>query len=370
VLLIKTVISWLLVLPCFAAAPSSGELDDLFAFRGIVLQQDDNNGGNPYVSEDASIYEGLFLYRSSLGAEDALQGKFTGDVVSAASYDDAREKAETVSGATGYNPGRFNIDIAWLHQSLDWGFSIGTSYGQEYAYRSQGYNLSGNLDLAEGATQLSASLQVFNDQVRVIRFDGSKEHDQVRNTDTLNLGWTQSLTPTRVLNLGWSNSQQRGMLATSFNAVKVDDHFEFEQLPEHRIRNAGSIRYKQANGEDSWQLGFSRYQDSWDVKGNTLELRYYAHFNRGQLVLEPVYRYYQQQQSRYFAWQFDGLPPFRSSDSDLGDFDGHTLGLNVSWLGSAPWLQRQAWYDMGFQVYDRSDNIRFYWLTVGWRYPQ
>ena len=76
-----------------AAVPTNAQLDDIFAFRGVVYQQDDyrsgDRGGNPHLKEDAAIYEGIWLYRKRLNETNAIQGKITGDTVSAASYEDA-----------------------------------------------------------------------------------------------------------------------------------------------------------------------------------------------------------------------------------------------------------------------------------------
>ncbi|TPD48993.1 MAG: hypothetical protein C9355_15915, partial [Thalassolituus maritimus] len=125
-----------------AAAPTADELDSIFAARGIVYQQEDDggSGGNPTIEEDATIYEGILLFQQRLNENNAASFKAVGDLVTAASYDDARDKAETVSGATGYNPGRFNLEGRWKYRSDSrTGFTLHTSYGQEYAYRSTGY---------------------------------------------------------------------------------------------------------------------------------------------------------------------------------------------------------------------------------------
>ena len=102
-----------------AAAPTTDELDSIFAARGIVYQQEDDGGpgGNPTIEEDATIYEGILLFQQRLNENNAASFKAVGDLVTAASYDDARDKAETVSGATGYNPGRFNLEGRWKYRS-------------------------------------------------------------------------------------------------------------------------------------------------------------------------------------------------------------------------------------------------------------
>ncbi len=357
-----------------AATPTSHELDDVFAVRGIVYQQDDyrsgDRGGNPHIKEDVSIYEGIFLYRQRINERNAIQGKITGDVVSAASYDDARDNAETVSGATGNNPGRYALELGWIQQHDDWGWSASLNESREFAYLSNSLSLGWNASFAEQATQLSAGLQVFDDWVRVIRYDGRKDKDDIRRTVTLNLGWTQSLTPISLMQVGWSHTHQEGFLSTSFNAVRVGDDFDVERLPDRRRRNALSLRYKQAINTDSFQLGYSYYQDNWDIIGHTLEGRYVINLQKGNVRLEPLYRFYRQEATDYFVHQLDAPRRYQTTDADLGGFDGQSLGLTASVAGATPFLSQDSWYDLGMQYYDRSDDIRFYWLTLGWRYPR
>ena len=353
-----------------AAAPTADELDSIFAARGIVYQQEDDggSGGNPTIEEDATIYEGILLFQQRLNENNAASFKAVGDLVTAASYDDARDKAETVSGATGYNPGRFNLEGRWKYRSNSrTGFTLHTSYGQEYAYRSTGYGFGISQSLNEESTQLSADFQFYDDTVRMIRYDGSKETDEPRDTATGAFSLTQTLSPVSLMNLSWVYSRQRGMLATSFNSVLFDNGERgFEVLPDERVRNTVSVRYKHAIGEDSVQLGLSHYQDSWELDGQAFEARYFYRLNDGQLTLEPSYRFYTQTATEYFSEQFSAPQNYQTSDSDLGHFDGHSAGLVLSYRKAGWFTKAPSDYDIGFNMYRRSDDLNFYWLTLGW----
>ena len=343
--------------------PSSEELDSLFAFRGIAYQQDDPQGdaGNPYIKEEATIYEGVFLFRKKIGEKNAIEANITGDVVTAASYDDAKDKAETVSGATGYNPGRWNVSVGWKRKpDADTTWRVQAGYGQEFAYRTAGVGLGFGQSFAEGATQISINLQYFDDTVRVIRYDGELEKDASRRTSTVNIGLTQSLTPKSVLNLGLSYTDQSGFLATSFNAVKVGDEFDIEIVPDERRRESYSARYKYALGRDSVQLGYSYYVDNWDIDASVSEFKYFFNLYGEKWTIEPSYRFYTQTQASFFAIDFPVRQEYQTSDSDLGEFTGNAVGLLNSWrLGDHT-------YDIGFNYYRRSDDLDFYWLTIGW----
>lgn len=364
------IFSVLLSLPILAASPTADELDSLFAARGIVYQQDDN-GGNINTNEDATIYEGILLFQKRLNDTNAASIKAVGDIVTAASYDDAREKAETISAATGYNPGRFNIETRWKYRSSDpnnnrLGFNIQASYGQEYAYRSTGYGLGVSQSLNEESTQLSAQFQYYDDTVRMIRFDGSKETDAPRDTFTSTLNLTQTLTPISLIDMSWVHSKQIGMLATSFNSVIINDERDIEKAPDLRVRDTLSVRYKHALGKDSIQLGFSQYQDDWNITGSAIEARYFYRIREGRLTFESSYRFYTQDSADFFAPEFNAIQEYQTSDSDLGNFDGHSVGLLVSYWTSSWFTRSLSNYELGFNYYQRSDDLDFYWLTLGW----
>jgi hypothetical protein len=135
------------------------------------------------------------------------------------------------------------------------------------------------------------------------------------------------------------------------------------------VRDTLSFRYKHALGKDSVQLGASTYRDDWNLKGHAIEARYFYRIREGRLTLEPSYRFYTQDEADFFATQFDAIQTFQTSDSDLGNFDGHSAGLLVSYWTST-WLTSQlSNYEIGFNYYQRSDNLDFYWLTLGWYTP-
>ena len=53
----------------------------------------------------------------------------------------------------------------------------------------------------------------------------------------------------------------------------------------------------------------------------------------------------------------------RTQDSDLGDFDAHTLGSHFTWFRS----ESTTW-DFGVDYTDRSDGLNHLTATIGWRY--
>ena len=351
--------------------PSEDALNDIFAFRSIAYQQEDKDGskGNPNIDESATIYEGVVLLRKRANENNAFEGKFIGVNITAASWDDARAQTEAISGASTVNHGRLQGELGWLHKN-DSGFSsaLRFSQGSEYTYRTLGVDAHIGQVFNEGSTALNLKLSSYADTVRLIRFDGIEEPTEKRNTLTFDLSMTQTLTPYSVINLGISHTAQSGFLSTPYNAVLVDNDFVSETLPDSRKRQAYSLRYKYGFPKDSMQLGYSYYEDDWGINAHVAEMRYTMHKRNGMLRIEPSYRYYQQTAADFYAIRFNEPSEFLTSDSDLGDFDGHSLGVLGSIKG-AGFYGRKANYHLGANYYWRSDELNFYWFTFGFSQP-
>ncbi|MDX1734083.1 MAG: DUF3570 domain-containing protein [Halioglobus sp.] len=86
------------------------------------------------------------------------------------------------------------------------------------------------------------------------------------------------------------------------------------------------------------------------------------------MSIEPSYRYYHQDESRYYAPAFDEAQAFQTSDSDLGDFSGQKVGLRVV-LPDRPWPRRNSDFDFGLHYYHRDDDIDMFWLMFGISFP-
>lgn len=352
--------------------PTADELDSLFAIRAIHYEQEDDASGshaNPYIDEDASIQEGVLLLRGRINDTNAIEGKFTGVVVTAASWDDARLKAETISGATTEDHGRLNWNIGWLYKnSQGLSGSIHAIYGSEYTYRTEGLSAALGQIFNEGSTALGLKVTAFNDRIRNIRFNGQEFNQEARDTYTVDASLVQSINPRSHINIGLSHTEQEGFLETSYNAVLVADVFDYERAPDTRTRDALSFRYKQALKRDSYQLGYSYYQDSWGINANVAEARYYFNLYSGRLQVQTSTRYYDQSAADFYAVDLDLPQRYQTSDSDLADFTGRSVGVLLALSGPRGFLRYRPTYEIGFNYYQRSDNLDLYWLTLGWSF--
>jgi len=150
--------------------------------------------------------------------------------------------------------------------------------------------------------------------------------------------------------------------------VLVDGVENTEVVPDRRRRDALSLRYKRALGQDSYELGSSYYWDSWGIKALTLDAHYY-YAVREDALLVPRYRYYTQDEADFFAPGFNSGAINRSIDSDLGDFDGHLFGVLYKIFNVHTADIENVTYDIGFNYYRRSDDLHLFWLAVGVAHP-
>lgn len=358
--------------PALSAEPSADELDNLFAVRGIVYEQNDgadDSGGNPYIDEDASVQEGIVLLRKRVNDSHAVQAKFTGVIVTAASWDNARLKAETISGATTQDHGRLGWDLGWLYKNSQ-GFSgsIHATYGTEYTYRTEGVNIAVGQVFNEGSTALGFKLTAYDDRVRNIRFDGQELEQETRETYTTDLSLIQSINTYSHINLSWTHTEQDGFLATSYNAVQAGDAFDYERVPQSRSRDTLSLRYKHALARDSYQLGYGRYWDSWGIGSDVFEGRYYFNLYNGRFSVQTSARYYKQAAADFYGIDFEQPQLLQTSDSDLGRFTGTSAGVLLAFYNPRRMLGFLHTYELGFNYYQRGDGLDLYWLTFGWSF--
>jgi len=353
--------------------PSEEERADLFSFESAYFRQDDE-GGNPFVNEDASIFEAIILIDKQVSELDRGHLRLIGDVISAASYDRIQQAA-TLTGATGVNPGSLGIGAGWDRTLGDWAFGVDADYENEYAYRS--YNMGATLSrsLFERNTTLSLRVRGFRDIVRMIRFNGVEEDKEYRTTLRGEFGVTQVLSPESVMNVTLSHVDQEGFLATSFNSVFIDTGApqlveDFEKVPGRRKRSALTARYKRGIwDEDALEVGYRYYDDDWGIDSHTAELRLFKYLGAKSVLVEPNYRYYDQNGADFFAQSFDqaGLA-LQTSDSDLGTFTGNALGVDLRFL-QVETLGVPTDYHLGVTFYERSDGLDFYWVSFGFDVP-
>ena len=361
-------------------APSHGQAgDSSWTVRLGFYDRDDSGGagGNPFLDESLTIIEPAVIYDHQVSEDFGYSARFTYDFVSSASIERLGNFAAQ-SGASRDN--YLDLDLGFRHRlsdtdDLSWHVNVAT----EYDYTSFGAGAGWTHTFEERDASLSLNLNLYEDTVKPIRFDGTEEADEDRSSLAVTLGWYQVLGPRTHGEFGITLSDQSGFLETPYNAVVLEDGsfapnpnlennaqgLEFtEELPDGRTRTAvfGKVRHGLSDS-DAVELGARLYDDDWGVAAWDLTPRWLHEFESG-LLMDLSYRYYTQDAADYWGEHFLGtlpvdLPTYRTQDSDLGELDSHLVGGHWRWGAARQW-------DVGLNYLSRSDGLDHVFFSFGW----
>jgi hypothetical protein len=268
-----------------------------------------------------------------------------------------------------------------LDEGRSWGGLLGVS--GEYDYTSLSFGGDYSWEREDRNASFTVGLGGFYDTVKIIRWDGTQtEGNDQRFSLSTNLAWYQAIDGRTHGTLGLTHTQQSGFLETPYNAITLEDGTNppnpnleddalgveaTEELPGQRGRDALFGRLRRYLGADtSLELGGRYYLDDWGIGAWSLEPRLYHQLVDDRLGLRLRYRYYTQTPADYWAEHFAGTDPadaptFRTQDPELGEFDSHTVGAQLSFKNDGAWG-----FDVSMDVIMRSDDLDHVLLTFGW----
>ncbi|MFT7486371.1 MAG: hypothetical protein ACI9F9_002226 [Candidatus Paceibacteria bacterium] len=355
---------------------------------GFFNTSDSPGDGNPFLDEALTVIEPVIVYDYNVTDRLNVGAKLSYDLVSSASIDRLSEYGNgEQSGASGDN--YVGSDFNFLYQkNRDWtlGGHLGASF--EYDYFSLGFGLNAAQDLKNADATLSYSLDVYQDTVDIIRYDGTQdEGEESRTSISASFNWYQILSPKSHGTFGVTLAQQDGFLETPYNGVVVEGpntatappfhngaigrEYQ-EELPDSRSRVAlyGRVLNSLGRGH-AWEMGGRLYTDSWGVNSVTVEPRYIVSLVEDKLDLRLRYRYYTQTAADDFGEHFSALdadspsaselPGERTQDSDLGAYDAHTVGTKWTWF-----LAQEDTFTLNLDYTLRSDGLDQIFASVAY----
>jgi hypothetical protein len=365
---------------------------------GYYDNADGKGDGNPFLDEALTDIEVVIV--GEYQATDRLRLTLTSsyDNVSSASIDRLSNYPQQ-SGASADN--YFSGDLAAKYEvteDLRIGGHAGASF--EYDYKSFGFGANVELDVADKNATLSMGLNVFFDQVGIIRFNGDeREGDENRTSISVNMGYYQVLSSTVHLSMGYNLTHQTGFLQTAYNGVVLEDParpasnldpalfitltnlppgvaIEAEELPDTRLRNALFAEIRKVFPDVGFAVGGAGrfYLDTWGIVSFSAEIKLYQWLVRDVLRARFRYRFYTQTAADDYEERFfvptnqrsnDPLKPLqdRTQDSDLSDFSSHTIGLKFVLSLGKSWT-----LDLGGDYVLRSDGIDQILFSLGVRW--
>ena len=215
-----------------------------------------------------------------------------------------------------------------------------------------------------------------------------KEHDKKnRNSFALSLGFSQVVTKKIQGSFFLDVLYQNGLLSTPYQRVYFADKGDFfinefqladdiERLPDSRFKLPIGTRWNfYLNEKLTLRTYYRYYFDNWDIKSHTLNVELPYKLTEKFTVI-PMYRYYSQQKSKYFA-PYEGhvsTDEYYTSDYDLSNFNAHQYGIGVSYTdiftNAKIWKFGLKNIDLRFNHYDRNDGLSANIVSFGIKFVQ
>ncbi|RAR46927.1 DUF3570 domain-containing protein [Flavobacterium lacus] len=203
-----------------------------------------------------------------------------------------------------------------------------------------------------------------------------------RNSFALSFSFSQVLNKKTQLSIFVDVLQQQGLLSTPYQRVyfaDVSDSFinefqladDIERLPDSRFKLPIGARLNYyINEKLVFRTYYRFYADNWGISSHTasIELPYKI---TDRFTVFPMYRFYTQSKSKYFAphEQHLSTQQYYTSDYDLSTFDAHQYGFGVNYTDifttSKIWKFGIKNIDLRYNHYSRSDGLKANIVSFG-----
>ena len=215
-----------------------------------------------------------------------------------------------------------------------------------------------------------------------------KEHDKKnRNSFALSLGFSQVVTKKIQGSFFLDVLYQNGLLSTPYQRVYFADKGDFfinefqladdiERLPDSRFKLPIGTRWNfYLNEKLTLRTYYRYYFDNWDITSHTLNVELPYKLTEKFTVI-PMYRFYSQGASKYFA-PYEGhvsTDEYYTSDYDLSTFKAHQYGIGISYTdiftNAKIWKFGLKNIDLRFNHYDRNDGLSANIVSFGVKFVQ
>ena len=221
-----------------------------------------------------------------------------------------------------------------------------------------------------------------------------------RNSYSASVGLSQVLSKKLQVSVFFDVLQQQGLLSTPYHRIYFADKANYyigqaQYIPEYESENNVGV-YKLA--DDIERLPDSRfklpigarlnyyinerfvlrtyyrfYSDNWDIQSHTASIELPIKVS-DRFTVFPMYRFYTQTQSKYYAPYETHLSTekYYTSDADLSTFDANQYGFGVNYTdiftGAKIWKFGLKNIDFRFNRYQRSDNLESNIATIGFKF--
>ncbi|MFV8372007.1 DUF3570 domain-containing protein [Flavobacterium sp. LB2P74] len=221
-----------------------------------------------------------------------------------------------------------------------------------------------------------------------------------RNSYSASVGFSQVLTKKLQFSIFFDILQQQGLLSSPYHRIYFADKANYyigqpqyintyesstntgvykladdiERLPDSRFKIPVGARLNYYINERFILRTYYRfYSDNWDIQSHTATIELPIKLS-DRFTIFPMYRYYSQTASKYYASYETHLSTekFYTSDADLATFDANQYGFGINYTdiftGAKIWKFGLKNIDLRFNHYERSDNLNANIGTIAFKF--
>ena len=221
-----------------------------------------------------------------------------------------------------------------------------------------------------------------------------------RNSFSASVGFSQVLTKKLQVSVFFDLLQQQGLLSSPYHRIYFADKANFyigqpeyisnyespsntgvykladdiERLPDSRFKLPVGARLNYYINERFILRTYYRfYSDNWDIQSHTASIELPVKLS-DKFTVFPMYRYYTQTASKYYAPYETHLSTekFYTSDADLATFNANQYGFGVNYTdiftAGKIWKFGLKNIDFRFNHYKRSDNLNANIATIAFKF--
>lgn len=221
-----------------------------------------------------------------------------------------------------------------------------------------------------------------------------------RNSYSASVGFSQVLTKKIQFSIFFDILQQQGLLSSPYHRIYFSDKANYyigqaqyintyesstntgvykladdiERLPDSRFKIPVGARLNYYINERFILRTYYRfYSDNWDIQSHTAMIELPIKLS-DRFTVFPMYRYYTQTASKYYAPYETHFSTERyyTSDADLATFDANQYGFGINYTdiftGAKIWKFGLKNIDFRFNHYERSDNLNANIGTIAFKF--
>ncbi|WP_269225354.1 DUF3570 domain-containing protein [Flavobacterium eburneipallidum] len=221
-----------------------------------------------------------------------------------------------------------------------------------------------------------------------------------RNSYSASFGFSQVVSKKLQFSVFFDVLKQQGLLSTPYHRIYFADKDNYyigqpeyianyenesntgvykladdiERLPNSRFKLpiGGRLNYY-INERFVLRTYYRYYSDNWDIQSHTANVELPFKIS-DRFTIFPMYRFYTQTQSKYYAPYETHLSTekYYTSDADLSSFDANQYGFGINYTdiftGAKIWKLGLKNIDFRFNHYQRSDNLTANIATIGFKF--